>query len=108
MKDPFFFIHHIQECIESLEVHLGKITKKDFLKSAPLQALARYNIMIIGEASKSVPSSLRERYPTIPWKMMAGMRDILIHHYYELDEEEIWKTVRVDIPLLKSELEKVI
>ncbi|HNQ30847.1 MAG TPA: DUF86 domain-containing protein [Methanolinea sp.] len=65
-------------------------------------------IEIIGEASKHVPESVRERYPDLPWKQMSGMRDKLIHAYFGVDATVIWKTVSKDIPLIKNALQRVL
>ncbi|MBI4547314.1 MAG: DUF86 domain-containing protein [Ignavibacteriae bacterium] len=59
---------------------------------------------IIGEAVKNIPMRMRKQHGTIPWKMMAGMRDKLIHEYFGVDVKVVWKTIRKDIPRLKSPL----
>ena len=62
----------------------------------------------IGEAAVAVSSELREKYPQIPWSGIVGMRNRLIHGYYDINLDIVWKTVKEDIPPLKVELEKII
>jgi len=65
-------------------------------------------IEIIGEAAKNIPDSVRVRYPAIPWRAMAGMRDKLIHAYASVDSEVVWKTVREDVPALRAAIATVV
>jgi uncharacterized protein with HEPN domain len=63
---------------------------------------------IIGEATKRLPDDLRQRYPDVPWKGMAGMRDRIIHGYDNVDLEIVWDVVKRDIPQIKSKIERIL
>lgn len=65
-------------------------------------------IEVIGEAAQKVPKSIREKYPSIPWTKMAGMRNKMIHEYFGVDVRILWETVREDIPSLKLLIQEVV
>lgn len=65
-------------------------------------------IEVIGEAAKNVPPTIRARYPAIPWKEMAGMRDKVTHFYFRVDREAIWLAVKERIPSLKPTIEQIL
>ncbi len=65
-------------------------------------------VEVIGEATKHVPAGIRERYPAIPWKEMAGMRDKLIHDYIGVDVEIVWLAVKERIPSIRPLIEQVL
>jgi len=65
-------------------------------------------IEVIGEAVKNIPLSLRDQHPEIPWRGFTGMRDKLIHDYFNTDVEIIWKAVQDDVPQLKTMISRVL
>ena len=81
---------------------------EDFSKDKKTIAAVIRNLEIIGEAAKNVPSFIRHEYPSIPWKQMAGIRDKIIHQYWSVDQVIVWETLKVNIPSLKEEIEKLI
>ena len=75
--------------------------RKIFLSSIELQDRVIRRLEIIGEAVKNLPDVLRADHPDINWREVAGMRDVLIHQYFDVDLELTWEVVQVDIPKLK-------
>jgi len=66
------------------------------------------SLEVIGEAAKKIPEDVRKRYPDIPWKRMAGMRDRLIHEYHGVDLEIVWVVVKEELPPVRALVEKVL
>ena len=65
-------------------------------------------IEIIGEAVKNIPDDVKDKYPEIPWRDMAGMRNKLIHAYFGVDIKRVWKAIKEEIPPLKPVFEKML
>ena len=81
--------------------------KQGFLQDVKTQSAVLHQLMVIGEACKRLSMETRNRAPQVPWRLIAGMRDNLIHEYDDVDLEEIWKTADRDVPALIAELRRL-
>ena len=100
--DPAY-LHHILDAILHIEDFSRNISSAAELKDRTLERAGIERMLtIIGEAAKNVSPQLRRKYPEIPWKATAGMRDKIIHHYFGVDYEAVFETVKQDLPLLKQ------
>lgn len=102
------YIKDIVEYMERAEEHIQGLVKEQFLKDGKTCDAVIRCIKVIGEATKNIPTELRNKYSSIPWRDIAGMRDKVIHAYFIVDFEEVWLTVKEDIPKLKPLLKKVL
>ncbi len=66
------------------------------------------NFGIIGEAANHIPPEIQSRFPDIPWSQMRGIRNVLIHEYFGVDEEVLWETVQNDLPALQEKLNRLL
>ncbi|GAB4444107.1 MAG: DUF86 domain-containing protein [Anaerolineae bacterium] len=90
------------------EILLESVTYEQFEQDFRINFAVVRALEIIGEATKRLPLSLRDQYPDIPWKRMAGMRDRIIHGYDTVDLEVVWDTVKLEIPQLKPLLQQIL
>ena len=65
-------------------------------------------LTVIGEAAKKIPKSVQNRFPDVPWKLMAGMRDIVVHEYFSVDFKRVFETVRRDLPPLAGAIARML
>ncbi|OGN32952.1 MAG: hypothetical protein A3I39_03160 [Candidatus Yanofskybacteria bacterium RIFCSPLOWO2_02_FULL_47_9b] len=107
-KDPRVFLNHITESIEAIERYAKGQTLETFLTSLKEQDAMVRRIEIIGEAVKNLPKNFKIKHPKIPWKKIAGMRDILIHEYFLVDLRAVWDTSKDDLPILKKQIKDLL
>lgn len=103
-KDPKIFLKHILESIEEIEKYTTGVSGDKFFRDSQMQDAVIRRLEIIGEAVKNLPLAFRKKHVHIPWKEMGGMRDILIHEYFGVDIDLVWKVVEKDIPALKRQI----
>ena len=102
MKDDKIYIEHILKSIDRIEAYLSGKDHQSFSDDFMTQDAVMRQLEIIGEATKRVSKELRNINPQVPWSDMAGMRDILIHDYIDVDIDIVWKTASESILKLKS------
>jgi len=78
-----------------------------FIRDLKTRSAVLHQLLILGEATKRLSKEFRNRHPAIPWSEMAGMRDVLIHGYDQVDLGEVWKSSTVDIPQVLAQIRKL-
>jgi len=86
----------------------GNVSKDDFGDDPKTQSAILHQLLVIGEATKRLSIEFREQHADVPWGLMAGMRDNLIHDYDDVDLGEVWKTVEADVPALLKAIEPLL
>ena len=109
MSNEFLdFIEDILDAMDNAEMFLHDISYDQFEDDLRTNFAVVRALEIIGEATKRLPTSLREKYPAIPWKSMAGMRDRIIHGYDTVDLQIAWDVVKKDIPQIKPQIQRIL
>lgn len=98
------FLLHIRDAIEKIESYMGEGTFSEFAQKNLLFDAVVREIEIIGEAANHLSEDFIEKHPKIPWKEITGIRNKLIHDYWQLDLQVIWDTLQKDLPQLKEQI----
>jgi uncharacterized protein with HEPN domain len=107
MKDDNIYIEHILQSISRIEDYLKGKDHQSFSDDFRTQDAVVRQLEIIGEATKRISKDLRNKNSKVPWSDMAGMRDILIHDYIDVDIDIVWKTASESIIKLKGLLQNL-
>ncbi|HOL21992.1 MAG TPA: DUF86 domain-containing protein [bacterium] len=99
------FLRDIQEAITRIEKYTFKMKFKEFLNDTKTQDAVIRNIEIIGEAVKNISANFKQNHKDIEWKLIAGMRDRIIHFYFGIKWDVVWDVVKNNIPEFKSKIE---
>ncbi len=111
MSSSRIYLHYLHDILENAAKacqFVDGMSGDDFLQDDKTVFAVIRALEVMGEAAKNIPDDIRDKYPAIPWRDMAGMRDKLIHHYFGVDLNTVWKTVTRDLPILYPKLQEII
>ena len=107
-RDIGLYIKDILDCIDKIEEFTKNMSFDDFVKDDKTASAVIRKLEVIGEATENIPESIRERYKDIPWKDMARMRGKIIHFYFGVDYEIVWKVIIQRLPQIKPLIKKLL
>jgi uncharacterized protein with HEPN domain len=107
-KDIRVYLEDILDCIKKIQTYATDETFDSFSQNVEKQDAVVRRLEIIGEAVKKLPNEVKVMHPEIPWKQIAGMRDVLIHEYAGIRLERVWKVITDDLKILKSAVSAIL
>jgi uncharacterized protein with HEPN domain len=100
-------LQDILEAIAQIETEQAK-GKEVFRSERLVQVWMVHHLMIIGEAVRAIDPAFRQGHPSVPWRQIAGMRNILVHDYFRINEQIVWETVEQNLPALKAQIQQIL
>jgi uncharacterized protein with HEPN domain len=108
LKNDLVRLRHILDAARQAIVFSQNRSREDLDTDTMLNLSLVRLLEIIGEATRGISPSLRDTHPEVAWKQMVGMRDRLIHGYFDVNLDVVWETVTEDLPPLVAQLEKIV
>lgn len=108
MANEDLYLKNILESIRKIERYIDGFDEQKFQSDDKTQDAVIRQLEIIGEAARFLPDEIKTINPQVPWRDISGMRNHLIHRYFKVDIEEVWRTAQKDLTPLKEEVEKIL
>ncbi len=107
-RDYNAYLKDILDAIRKIENYTKAISFDDFVENELITDGVVRNLEVIGEAVKNIPEDVKDKKPEVEWEKIAGLRDILIHDYFGIDEDIVWDTVKNKLPELKEKINELL
>ena len=101
-------LQHVLDAIETIKGYVGDADFDVFSENSMMRDACIRQLQVVGESCRNVTFELREKYPEIPWKQIVGLRIIVIHEYFGVDENVIWEIIQNDLPSFKRQVQEII
>jgi uncharacterized protein with HEPN domain len=108
MSNDRVYLMHIRDSLREVQTFIRGESYESFLKNRMVQNAVMRSFEVVGEAARLISSELRESHPKVPWCLMSDFRNKLIHDYFGLDLEVIWRTATEDTPVLLQQIDELI
>jgi uncharacterized protein with HEPN domain len=107
-RDPQFYLEDIRDCCGKVIRYCAGMSMDDLVADEKTFDAVMRNLEITGEAARQMPADIKERHAEIPWRAIAGFRDVAIHAYPTIDEEIVWDIVQNKVPELLEQVERIL
>lgn len=105
------YVDYLQDMLDNSRLAIGFVKGMDYASftqdNKTVYAVIRA-VEVIGEAATNVPDEIRSKYPSLPWRDIRGMRNKLVHQYFGINMEVVWKTIQEDLPFIVNELDNIL
>lgn len=108
MRRERLYLEDILAAANSIAEFIGKQEYSSFEGNGVLRSAVAHHLMTIGEAVARLSKTTQERYPQIPWQDIKGLRNIIVHHYFGIDWDDVWRTAIEDVPVLRTQIIEVL
>jgi len=103
-----FYLSDILEAVASIQTYTVGLSREEFMDDKRTTDAVVRNLEIIGEAVKGIPVELRGLYPNVPWRQIAGFRDVLIHNYFAVNLYVVWDVLQNELPELAKNVQEIL
>lgn len=107
MKDDCVYLRHILECLDAIQSYTAG-GRETFFTDRKTQKATLRELQELAESTQNLSPALKDRHPEIPWRDIAGFRNVLVHDYLGLNLSRIWQIIERDLTALKKEIEAVL
>ena len=107
-RDDTVYLHHILDAIALIDDYAKGMSENQFLSNSMARDAVIRQIEIIGEAARNISEDFREKHSNLPWGKMTGIRNKIIHEYFNINSAIVWDTLQDDLPILKRSIKKIL
>lgn len=107
-RDETVYLRHILDAIDSIEEYTRGMSENEFFSNSMAHDAVVRQLEVIGEASNNISDDFQDRHPKIPWGKMIGIRNKIIHEYFNINYAIVWDTIQDDLPMLKKLIKKIL
>jgi uncharacterized protein with HEPN domain len=107
-RDSKVYLEDVAQAIAKIRRFTAGMSKGAFAADEKTVDAVVRNLEVIGEAVKKVPDVVRDKYPAVEWRKIAGLRDILIHHYFGIDLDILWDIIENKLPVLERQVAQIL